>query len=905
MIRVNAGLFRACLPFVSAREDRVHISGVLVEPHPKGGVILVATDGHRMLVVHDEAGQADHPAMIAWGGRNSALKAPAAFRRWINVQGYTGHKAPGKLVDGDASITVTEAAEKAAEGDPERLVKEPAGASLIGGMSVMWRKVIPTSVPRVVPAAFSGPYLTDFAKAGAELGALSWRGTPAMAMTVLAPDASSAAVILWPDLEGAFGVLMPMHIPLPAGLPAFMAAAPRSDQPLTRASDAGGDRETIAAPPPVPASREAGEIANPPLADQAKHHGRDWKVWWQVSGERGDHIMEVTQSGLGYARELAWIGDQHHDQAGALVAEHNEQVRRLREVIARQAAAKALLQTELGRIKAVIPASLSYEVPDAAEAIASTFREYVKVAAEATALRKAVTPKPEPETGGELAQRIAHVLYTHNYIEALWQPDPTAPYEGAVRWSDQAALAIANGIISRCALSASSPPAVAGGADRDEIARIIALHGLGRVDGGDRRALPNASWAQEEWERRILECIPCQVEKRCYALADQILALTPRPAEPGRPECIATDNLVDRMSTALKAKLLASETKYGWQNGWLKADWQVDCQRDLARHVSKGDPLDVAAYAAFCWHHGWATAQLPYQTRVAAWVAEVAKDDPFDAAEHRDRFAEEALELVQSLGQTAEGAHQLVDYVFGRPIGEPHQELGGTMVTLAKLATSAGLDMVDAGDAELTRCWQPEVIAKIRRKRANRHGRGPLPGNDADLVTGAQAQNPDLGADVGWASIERDEKRIADFIVDRFGLNSLNNPAEHLDRLLEEAIEVQQAIYHVCATAEAGRERAVSLIEHVHGKEPGDPLQEMGGVMTCALALGRLLRIRLDHAAQAELTRIEGLSKAHFDARHQAKVDAGVAAQHDRPDPALRTLQSTDAPIPESGEGRS
>ncbi|WP_197472733.1 hypothetical protein, partial [Oleiphilus sp. HI0123] len=59
--------------------------------------------------------------------------------------------------------------------------------------------------------------------------------------------------------------------------------------------------------------------------------------------------------------------------------------------------------------------------------------------------------------------------------------------------------------------------------------------------------------------------------------------------------------------------------------------------------------------------------------------------------------------------------------------------------------------------------------------------------------------------------------------------------------------------------------------------------QEMGGVMTCALALGRRLGVRLDLAAQAELTRIEGLSKAHFDKRHQAKVDAGVAAQHERP----------------------
>lgn len=156
------------------------------------------------------------------------------------------------------------------------------------------------------------------------------------------------------------------------------------------------------------------------LAEQAKHHGRDWAVWWQGSGDRGDHIMEVTQSGLGYARELAWIGDQHHVEAGALVAEHNEQVRRLREVIARQAAAKGLLQAELGRIKAVIPASLTYEVPDAAEAIASTFREYVKVAAEATALRKSLASLGTGEGSGG----------------AGWAPGTTAPRDGTPMWAD-------------------------------------------------------------------------------------------------------------------------------------------------------------------------------------------------------------------------------------------------------------------------------------------------------------------------------------------------------------------------------------------------------------------------------------------------------------------------------------
>ena len=204
-------------------------------------------------------------------------------------------------------------------------------------------------------------------------------------------------------------------------------------------------RPTSPAPTPSPestisaahvATRDGGGDLS--LADQAKHHGRDWSVWWQGSGERGDHIMEVRQGGSGYARELAFIGSDFHEQAGALVAEHNEQVRRLREVIGRQAAAKGLLQAELGRIKAIIPASLSYEVPDAAEAIASTFREYVKVAAEATDLRKAAlaTRTPAGAAGDPverervariIARMIGHALdyeevsTLNQYVEDHWQ----------------------------------------------------------------------------------------------------------------------------------------------------------------------------------------------------------------------------------------------------------------------------------------------------------------------------------------------------------------------------------------------------------------------------------------------------------------------------------------------------
>lgn len=76
---------------------------------------------------------------------------------------------------------------------------------------------------------------------------------------------------------------------------------------------------------------------------------------------------------------------------------------------------------------------------------------------------------------------------------------------------------------------------------------------------------------------------------------------------PNPPLCPSTERLVRDFATALAAKLKAAEDKYGYDTGWARDDWEGQCQADLRMHVEKGDPLDVAAYAAFCWFHKWRT----------------------------------------------------------------------------------------------------------------------------------------------------------------------------------------------------------------------------------------------------------------------------------------------------------
>ncbi len=115
-----------------------------------------------------------------------------------------------------------------------------------------------------------------------------------------------------------------------------------------------------------------------------------------------------------------------------------------------------------------------------------------------------------------------------------------------------------------------------------------------------------------------------------------------------------------------------------------------------------------------------------YQKRVVKWLlvcfgVEIAHN----TVERSHRFVEEALELVQACGATASECHQLVDYVFGRSVGEKEQEIGGVMVTLAALCFAQDLDMDWEGEKELRRVW--EKIDQIRAKQAAKPKLSPLP----------------------------------------------------------------------------------------------------------------------------------------------------------------------------------
>lgn len=177
-----------------------------------------------------------------------------------------------------------------------------------------------------------------------------------------------------------------------------------------------------------------------------------------------------------------------------------------------------------------------------------------------------------------------------------------------------------------------------------------------------------------------------------------------------------------------------------------------------------------------------------YQDRCARWADTAFGAGLWESPHQRcARFFEEALELCQALSMSKKdaadvikgigretplalfltasaqfcGAHEmtlgemnlLLDYVYDRPIGEPAQEVGGVMVTLALacrlfrrqmketevfrcLVRIVGLsDSWRFGERELDRVNNPETIEKIRRKHASKPKAGPLPGSDTPTET--------------------------------------------------------------------------------------------------------------------------------------------------------------------------
>lgn len=118
-------------------------------------------------------------------------------------------------------------------------------------------------------------------------------------------------------------------------------------------------------------------------------------------------------------------------------------------------------------------------------------------------------------------------------------------------------------------------------------------------------------------------------------------------------------------------------------------------------------------------------------------IAAFGELEATDLRQRGVRLLEEAIEAFQAAGGDTAMAHQLVDFVFGRPKGELGQELGGLAVCLHAIAAAAGLS------ADVEECREiARVLNKPRAEFTARNAAKNAAGFRAARCDGQHAAPP-------------------------------------------------------------------------------------------------------------------------------------------------------------------
>jgi hypothetical protein len=97
------------------------------------------------------------------------------------------------------------------------------------------------------------------------------------------------------------------------------------------------------------------------------------------------------------------------------------------------------------------------------------------------------------------------------------------------------------------------------------------------------------------------------------------------------------------------------------------------------------------------------------------------------------RLAEEAIEAAQSAGCDPATLHKLIDYIYARPAGSIHREIGGVGITLLALANAEGLNADACEHGELHRVLSKPLSHFTARNQVK---------NDAGFIAATPSTDP-------------------------------------------------------------------------------------------------------------------------------------------------------------------
>ena len=181
-------------PFVSTEEIRFYLSGVRFEQGIEG-VLLVATDGHRLGVFNAKNAICRDGGIVKLPTR--LPKINKRFAAWLIVGQFAGADI-ALIMAFNPAATPEEIVEAACLNNALAIFPRP----LIDGTYPNWRKVLPAEIG-AAGAFFNSAYLADFASAtGQKKGA---------AITIFGADPAAPHVVSVAGEDNFIGVQMPMR----------------------------------------------------------------------------------------------------------------------------------------------------------------------------------------------------------------------------------------------------------------------------------------------------------------------------------------------------------------------------------------------------------------------------------------------------------------------------------------------------------------------------------------------------------------------------------------------------------------------------------------------------------------------------------------------------------------------
>jgi DNA polymerase III beta subunit, central domain len=235
MIDVNMNYFRAAAECQSTEETRYYLNGVYISPHPEKGVLLTATDGHRLITLHDEAGKCAKAKIVSINPKAIDAKA------YNEIKKAMPGEAPRIVIGDDGIVTV----------GTYRSLK----SCFIDGTFPDWTMVIPPVLAKAkegkyCPASYRQNYVAAF---GRIAKMLSPDNCDTSSIRIISFTESDPSLIRFGSIDHAFGILMPMRASSSNELPTWM-------KPVLE--------------PAKPAAEPAPSVATAPKAKKAKPAAR-------------------------------------------------------------------------------------------------------------------------------------------------------------------------------------------------------------------------------------------------------------------------------------------------------------------------------------------------------------------------------------------------------------------------------------------------------------------------------------------------------------------------------------------------------------------------------------------------------------------------------------------------------